>query len=155
MVTALRRFVLPLVALVSVVGLASPALAATPIGPNQSFLGLVNGHHSDAVILVVCAGPIWPGRTGPAVSGQKVSVALSPALAGPGFTGSAGRRIVVRFGDDPFKSVVLGSYDTPAPFPSGLQLPCYGTGVVRFTPRPTSPTARDDMVKVRYENIAV
>ncbi len=76
-------------------------------------------------------------------------------LAGPGFTGSAGRRIVVRFGDDPTKRAILASYDTPAPLPSGLQLPCYGTGEVRFSPRPSSPTARDDVVKVTYENIAV
>jgi len=33
---------------------------------------------------------------------------------------------------------LLGSDDTPAPFPSGLQLPCYGTGVVRFV-RPSLP----------------
>ncbi len=154
MVTALRRSAVALVAVVMVFGVAVPALASTPIGPNQSFLGLVNGRHNDAVIQVVCAGPIWPGRTGPAVGEQKVSVSLSPALAGPGFTGSDGRRIVVRF-DDPTKRAGLASYDTPAPLPSGLQLPCYGTGVVRFTPRPTSPTARDDVVKVTYQNIAL
>jgi hypothetical protein len=155
MSTALRRLALPILAGVTVIGLPGPALASTPIGPNQSFVGLVNGRHTDAVVQVVCAGPIWPGRTGAGVGGQKVSVSPSPALAGPGFTGRAGRRVVVRFGDDPSKLAVVTSYDTPTPLPSGIQLPCFGTGVVRFTPRPTSPTAHDDTVRVTYENIAL
>jgi len=130
------------------------ARAATPIGPNQSFVGQVNGQHTDAVIKVACAGPSGPGRTGPAVSGQTVSVSPSAALAGPGFTGSRGRRVAVRFSDDPSARVVLSSYDTPAPLPAHLQVPCSGTGFVTFTPQPTSPTAQPDVVKVTYENIA-
>src|SRR5439155_8587205 len=100
-------------------------------------------------------GPSGPGRTGPAVSGQTVAVSPSPALAGPGFTGSNGRRIVVRFSADPSARAVLSSYDTPAPLPAGLQVPCSGTGFVRFTPQPASPTAQPDVVPVSYENVAV
>lgn len=155
MLTPLRRFALPAAAAAAMAGLASPTLAATPIRPNQSFLGQVNGSRSDAVVTVVCAGPIWPGRTGPPVSGQKVSVALSPALAGPGYTGGVGTRVVVRFDDDPTIPAVLRSYDTAAAIPTGLRLPCGGTGLVHFTPKPTSHTARADDVKVTYENIAL
>src|SRR5438132_10251294 len=116
MMVSTRRRVARALGLAALVAcLASPALAATPIGPNQSFVGMVNGQHTKAVIQVACAGPIWPGRTGPVVSGQTVAVSPSPALAGPGFTGSNGRRIVVRFSADPSGRVVLRSYDTPPP----------------------------------------
>ncbi len=157
MLTVLRRVGLAGV-MVIVVGLGAPASAATPIGgpigPNQSFVGHVGGHHDNAVIQVVCAGPIWPGRTGPVVAGQKASVSPSPALSGPGFTGKAGHAVVVGFSDDASRTTVLRAYNTPAPLPSGLRLPCFGTGTVVFTPRPTSPTAHPDVVAVTYQNIA-
>ena len=76
---------MPLAVAAIVIGLGGPALAATPIAPDQSFFGRVNGNPTDAGVMVVCAGPIWPGRTGPAISGQTVSASLSPSPTGPGY----------------------------------------------------------------------
>ena len=53
---------------------ATPAAAASPIGPNQHYIGLVNGKHSGAVIYVACPGPVIPGRTSPPAGNQTVAV---------------------------------------------------------------------------------
>jgi hypothetical protein len=135
--------------------LAGPAFAAAPIGPNQSFLGEVNGKSTGAVVYVVCAGPVFPGRTGPPAGNQSVEVTPSPSLSGPGFTGSLGDHIVVHFTDDRTAKMTLTAYNTPAAIPTSLRLPCGGTGKVVFKPKPTSPTARSDIVTVTYQNIAV
>jgi len=136
-------------------GLAAPAFAGAPIGPNQSFLGEVNEKHSGAVVYVVCPGPVWAGRTGPPAGNQTVEVTPSPSLTGPGFTGSLGNHVVVRFTDDPTTKMTLSSYDTPAPISTSLRLPCGGTGKAVFKPKPISGTARSDVLAVTYENIAV
>jgi hypothetical protein len=138
-----------------VAGLAAPAFAGAPIGPNQSFLGEVNGKNSSAIVYVVCPGPVWVGRTGPPAGNQTVAVTPSPAGVGPGFTGSAGNHVVVHFADDRTAKMTLTAYDSPAPIPTSLHLPCGGTGKAVFTPKPASPTARSDVVTVTFENLAV
>jgi hypothetical protein len=150
----LLRLAIPLGVAGAIVATGAPAFGGAPIGPGQSFLGEVNAKHTAAVVQVVCPGPAGPGRTGPPRGGQTVAVAPSPALAGPGFTGSKANHIVVRFADDPSLKMQLTAYSTPTAIPTGLRLPCDGTGHVRFTPKPTSPSARADVVTVMFQNIA-
>jgi hypothetical protein len=47
------------------------------------------------------------------------------------------------------------AYGVKAEIPTGIELPCYGTGKVAFVPQPTSPTARTAYVTVTYESIGV
>ena len=61
------------------------AAAQEPIGPNQHFLGLVNGSNDDPAVYVVCPGPVYSGRTGPVAGGQTMSVAR--VKHGGGYTG--------------------------------------------------------------------
>jgi hypothetical protein len=130
---------------------------ADVVGPAQRFVGLVNADHSGAVIYVACAGPIYEGRTGPAVSGQSVAALLLPggALPSGGSTGAASR-LVIAFPDSSVAATMnLRRYGVAKLLPSTLQLPCGGTGTVTFTPAPASATSVPDTVAVTYENIAV
>lgn len=55
---------------------ATAAMAqGAPIGPNQFFIGLVNGNHTNALIYMVCPGPSFSGQTGHPESGRR-SVSL-------------------------------------------------------------------------------
>ena len=63
-----------------------------PIGPNQSFVGLVNGSRSKAVIEMACFGPSRPGEYGHPLAGQTLEVSPVGPVANPvawGFTGTA------------------------------------------------------------------
>jgi hypothetical protein len=129
-----------------------------PIGPNQSFQGNINGLHSGATIYVVCPGPIWPGRLGHPVSGQPVKTVLNSSTAAGGYTGSLGRSIVASFGPATTstpQTLTFTSHYAPQDIPTTFLLPCDGTALVPFAPRPTSPTAVTDHVKVTFVNIAV
>jgi hypothetical protein len=143
---------------VTLLALASPTLAtamSASIGPNQHYLGLVNGKNIGAVIYVVCPGPA-AGRTGPPAGGQTVSVVQ--VASGGGYTGSFAHEIWAEFNDN-FNVVGFTTYNTPKAIPSGLKLPCGGTGTVHFTTcfgtLPCSVTAKDDVVPVTFMNIAV
>ena len=142
-------------------GLSTAGAAAVdpaPIGPNQYFLGEVNGTSVNAVILVACPGPVISGQTGHPVSGQSVDVlpAPSPTATGVGYTGVAGGSVRVAFSNTATAdSVVLTQYAVKAAIPTTLLLPCSGTGTVAFVPAPTSSTARSAFLKVTYQNIAV
>jgi hypothetical protein len=144
--------------IVACLGLAAVTGAATAnagtVGANQSFRGVVNGAAQDPAVDVVCPGPAAGDRTGPPAGSQSLSVAVSPALSGPGFTGSKADRIVAVFADDPSTRVRFHAYDHPKAIPTSLRLPCSGTGVVRFVPRPRSSGAQADLVSVQYVNIA-
>jgi hypothetical protein len=134
---------------------ASAQTGATQIGPNQFFAGQVNKAHTNAVIYMICPGPAFPGQTGHPESGQNVSVTQTSTTAG-GFTGSLANSIVVGFpGPTTNGAITLTYYDTPAPIPTTLVLPCAGTGQVIYAPEPTSPTAKSDVVTVTFINIAV
>jgi hypothetical protein len=135
-------------------GGATAAMAqGAPIGPNQFFIGLVNGNHTNAVIYMVCPGPSFPGQTGHPESGQNVSVTQSSTTTG-GFTGSLANSIVVSFAPSSTAGITLKNYDTPAAIPTSLVLPCAGTGKVTYDPEPTSQTAKSDVVTVTFINIA-
>src|SRR5256885_331933 len=81
----LRLWVVGLaVAFVPVGSAAAGAGALTPIGPDQHFIGLVNGSNDHPVVSVVCPGP-EAGRRGAVVGGQTLSVA--EVANGTGYTG--------------------------------------------------------------------
>ncbi len=137
-----------------ILGSLSPAAAgAASVGPKQHFTGVVNGNHDGAVETVACPGPAYTGQTGHPTGDQYVAAILTQS--GAGFTGATGRRIVVRFDDDPSIAMRIRQYNVKEPIPADLNLPCDGMGKVRFVPLPTSGTSVPDTVVVTYENIAV
>jgi hypothetical protein len=143
-------------ATVAALGTAIPAQAATtPIGPNQHFVGLVNDKHAGAVIYVICPGPAGGDRTGPPAGTQTVEVLR--VASGGGYTGPS-HHIWAEFDKDAIHVVGFTTYKTAKAIPTGLQLPCSGTGTVTFTTcfgtRPCAATANDDVVPVTFENIA-
>jgi hypothetical protein len=141
--------------------LATPAAAhaggvvdPAPIGPNQAFLGQVNGVSTGATIKVGCFGPVFPGQTGHPLDNQTVSAAplTGPTPLHAGFTGSLGTSIGVSFSpaSTTASPVILRTWVVTAKIPTTLVLPCYGSGTVVFQPLPNSPTARAATVAVTY-----
>jgi hypothetical protein len=127
------------------------ASAQVPVGPNQSFSGVVNGSTANATVYVVCPGPTHPGQLG-----RPFADKWQVILGGRGFTGSAGNRIVATISPPATAaSSTFTAYGVPQAFPATLLLPCSGTGTAVFTPTPTSSTARAAIVTVRFVNIAV
>jgi hypothetical protein len=156
MLSSVRITLLAAVALVAgSVAWATPAAASSPIGPNQHFIGLVNGKNVGAVIYTVCPGPLGPGRTGPPVGNQ--TVAVKRVRTGGGDTGAAARVIFAVI--TPTTIIQLHAYGVPAPIPTTAQVPCDGTGTVVFStcplPQPCGAGARDDDVPVQFLDIAV
>lgn len=140
-------------------GSAGAAAAVTdplPIGPNQVFAGQVNGVADNAPIQTDCLGPITPGETGHPLAGQYVEAVPAPASsATAGYTGSAGRLLQVTLtapASSTLTTVIgtLNSYYVQLPIPTTLTVPCSGTGLVAFTPTPTSSTARSATVTVDF-----
>ena len=89
---------------------SSTALAdGSTIGPNQGFVGRVNGGFSKVTISMACFGPVVPGQTGHPMSGQTLEVIPPPPVVyggiHPGYTGSLAtllwRRDVRRAGVEP------------------------------------------------------
>jgi hypothetical protein len=133
--------------------LASPVQDPVPIGPNQLFVGLVNGTSSNAVIQMACFGPTRPGQTGHPMAGQTVEV--QPNLEGPGgFTGNA-RRIAARLSSPASTTAGLNlatfsNYFVPAPISTALRFPCFGSGSVAFRPVNGGSKARAAIVEVSF-----
>jgi hypothetical protein len=138
---------------------ASPVQDPVPIGPNEYFTGLVNHHPPGlAPIYVVCPGPITVGETGHPLAGQPVEVepGVSATTMDLGYTGSAGDSITAVLAT-PVSAIILGSfrsYFVPVNIPTGIRVPCYGSGTVAFIPSPGSPTARAATLTVTFVNIA-
>lgn len=151
----LAPWLIALAAAAITAGTAAPASAAPitdpagPIGPNQHFEGLVNDKTHNAVIRTNCVGPLRPGQTGHPLPDQHVKAYAT----GDGFTGSAAHAIDVSYA--PAASlvplVVLHDYGLPALIPVTWPVPCFGPGLVRFTPAPTSKTAVTETVNVTFE----
>jgi hypothetical protein len=133
--------------------LASPAGPAR-IRPHQYFAGVVNGKLDNAVVKVACPGPASFGR---ALPGQTVAVTSPSVIASnTGYTGSRGRSIAADVpGSSSAVTLLFKQYNQPAEFPTGIDLPCGGTGQLIFTPVPGSASARSATVTVTYENVAV
>jgi hypothetical protein len=146
---------------------ATPALAAdtaapSPLGPNQFFIGQVNGQTDLGRIAVDCDGPSDPVRTGHPAPGQTVAVlpairpigvteVIVPPITGPGFTGSVVKAIGATVsGIGVPVPAVLTEYETTAEIPTSILVPCEGTGRVVFAPSPTTPTSRPATVRVTF-----
>jgi hypothetical protein len=143
-------------AIFSIAGVAAASTA--PIGPNESFIGLVNGHLSKATVEVFCPGPLRVGELGHPLSGQTLGVLPPPPSTVPpvrvGDTGSRGHSVVALFVVPlppavPPTTVTFTNYGTE-PLPTTSLLPCFGSGRVEFSPQPTSKTARSVSVIVTF-----
>jgi hypothetical protein len=138
-------------------GVAEATPTTTTIGPHQPFVGVVNGKSSNATVVVACPGPA--GRTGHPVGGTIAVEPPSTVSGTTGYTGSRGHSVVARFvlpvptATAP-PALTFAQYGSQ-PIPSSMVVPCSGTGVVVFSPQPTSKTARSTSVGVTFENIAV
>jgi hypothetical protein len=145
------------------VGSASAAAPApVPIGPNQTFVGTINGIEPTvpgfhpAPVRVVCPGPVVLGRKGHPAGGQPVEVLRATAASfRHGSTGRAGTSVVATFRNDPSMSLTFTDYGVAQPIPTRLLLPCSGFGLVGFVPRPASPGGIGEWLVVRFVNIAV
>jgi len=125
-----------------------------PIGPNQSFVGLVNNRSSKAIIEMACFGPSEPGEYGHPLAGQTLEVALSPLTSAVplAFTGAADE-IDATYEISGTLEVLLAefsSYYVPAPLSTSLSFPCSGTGVIPFSPVEGGPRARPWNTKVTF-----
>jgi hypothetical protein len=139
-----------------------PAGAATRVGPDQHFIGLVNGTDTNAVVYTVCPGPVVPGRTGPVEGGQTLSVERQ--VGGSGYTGpfdSIHAWFVPATGThlNAPPSVTFARYGVAKVIPPTVRVPCDGTGTVEFSSCPyLAPCAYGwvpDFVTVTFINIAV
>ena len=144
-------------ALIAATAATAVAQDPIPITPNTAFVGLVNGKTADAVVTVVCPGPVTSTSVGHPIEGQTAEVrSIVPPVTPSGFTGSQGRQIVAGFdsASTASQAIVFSSYFAPAAIPTTWLLPCGGSGAMTFVPEPTSPTARSYTVKVTFLNIA-
>ena len=130
------------------------AVAATPIGPNQIFIGEVNGSAAPVNFDVVCPGA---ANTGHAFGDTVGVVKLQDPIPGFGRTGSATSiaadleytmgNIVV------FEPVITFTTYTTMAVPETVTAPCSGKGTMVFTPVNGGPTATPSSVSVTFVNI--
>ena len=164
----LRKLTVCLAVALATIGVgAAVGGAQQSIGPDQHFIGLVNGSNVDPVVYTVCPGPARPGQMGSVLGGQTMSVA--EVASGGGFTGLFSQVYAwfVPVSPTPTASTPTSApvqlkfttYGTPQAIPSTVRVPCDGTGTAEFSSCPyLAPCAFGwvpDYVKVRFENIAV
>jgi len=134
-----RRFGLLVLATAAAgIGLAAtPADARTPIGPNQHFVGLVNGHNIKPIVYTVCPGPAKPRQMGHVLGGQTLSTAEVSNGAGytAGFS-SIYAWFVPTTAFPPPLSINFTDYGVAKRIPKSVQVPCDGTGQVEFSSCP-------------------
>jgi hypothetical protein len=152
--------------------MASAGAASTlpnKIGPNQAFVGLVNGKTGvgpHAQVRVVCPGPAGqPGQTGHPVANQPLEVARPSAVAANfGDTGPRGTHISAFLGIPPSGGTppttgalpTFWHYGVQKPIPTSINLPCSGSGYITFMPFPRDPgKSKAFVVPVDFVNIAV
>jgi hypothetical protein len=158
MTRTLRLVSLSLSVALALVATGAPAFAGgivdpAPIAPNNFFFGQVNHQTAGATIGVVCLGPVASGQNGHPAAGQTVDAipTTPPTSTTAGYTGTAANSIdVTILPTSPVVVTVLHDWVVTAPISTALTLPCSGTGTVRFTPVPTSPTARSAVVTVTF-----
>ena len=137
---------------------AGVAGAQQQIGPDEHFVGLVNGSHDRPVVYTVCPGPARSGRRGPVAGGQTLSVA--EVAAGHGYTGPltqvyawftpVGRKTPI--------ALTFTTYGGPQAIPTSVRVPCDGKGRAVFSPCPyLAPCVAGwtpDAVRVTFVDIA-
>jgi hypothetical protein len=130
------------------------AAAATPIGPNQIFLGQVNGSSATVNFDVVCPGPANTGHaTGDTVGVEK----LQDPILGFGRTGNASAIAAKLQYTKGTVSVLepvakFASYTTKK-VPTSVKTPCSGTGTMVFVPVKGGSGATSASVPVTFVNI--
>lgn len=151
-----HRRLVPLAGALLVVAACSPTVPSQTVGPNQHFVGLVNGQHSDAQIRVACAGPVWVGRTTHPLAGQ--TLAVSQVATDGGSTGASPSAIFTSIGKQLGSTATFTVYDAAEPLPTTLDVPCDGTGSVTFSTcfdvLPCSAAANPDVLTVTFVNLA-
>jgi hypothetical protein len=136
----------------------SASAGPLPIGANQAFLGSVNGRFTDGTIDMACYGPVTPGEMGHPMSGQTLEIYSPPppVYYQPGLkvgnTGDSATKIVASIANDGtvYGRVTFINYFTQISIPTDIELPCGGTGVVRFQPRPVNPNTVHGAVGVTF-----
>jgi hypothetical protein len=147
---------LALAALPSVAAGASPAQDPVPIGHNQFFTGLINGHPpGQAIIYVLCPGPVNHGHP---TGNQPIEVqpVVPPGSTSDlGFTGSAGKSITASLAPSATTNVLatFTSYFVKKFIPTTITVPCSGTGTVAFAPSPHSSNSRTALLTVTFINL--
>jgi len=133
------------------------ASAGEPIKPDQHFIGLVNGSNAVTVVHTVCPGP--EQRVGPVAANQNLGVAR--VSGGHGYTGplsSLYAWFVPRVRKNGPLEVRFAEYGTHKAVPSGVRVPCAGTGRVEFSSCPyLAPCVTGwvpTYVRVHFVNIA-
>jgi hypothetical protein len=141
----------------AVAGLAiAPGVAAavTPIGPNQIFLGLVNGSSAKVKFDVVCPGPANQGSpVGDTVGVEK----LQDPIPGFGRTGKASAieaKLEYAVGTlAVLEPVTKFTTYTTKKVPTSVVTPCSGTGKMIFAPIKGGSGATSASVPVTFVNI--
>jgi hypothetical protein len=149
-----------------------PVPVPVPVAPGQVFAGQVNGATTGAVIKVDDC-PVGPPISALGSGGDDEVVALGHPAPGQtvsakylgqvsngtsGFTGSAATSIAVRLANISAVSsnaFQITAYGQQIAIPTGISVPCSGTGEVDFVPLPTSTTARSSVVKVAFFNVTI
>lgn len=143
---------------VAVSAAASSPTLAVKVGPKQDFAGLVNAKTSNAVIHVLCPGPV---NTGHPLSGQTAAVApvVDPITPNDGVTGTAATSIGAWLAwpttvapPPPAYIATFARYRT-MPIPTSITVPCSGSGEMLFLPSPGSPTVKAATVNLTFVNI--
>jgi hypothetical protein len=152
--------VMCVIAATALVGAATAAGAQQAIGPNQHFIGLVNGSNDMPTVLVVCPGPVVSNQSGRVAGGQTLSVA--EVADGAGYTGPFDHIyawLVPAPGGKAPKQMTFAKYGHAKRIPKSVRVPCDGTGTVEFSSCPyLAPCAFGwvaDDVQVQFVNIAV
>ncbi len=138
-------------------GVASAAGSLpVPIGPNQYYVGQVNGVSADAVVKTDCTE--GTEVNGHPLAGQTVMVTLYDGVTTTwGFTGSVAHSVQVTIGGvaTSLRSAgVVGTttnYYVTLPIPTSLTVPCSGAGVATFTALPTSTAAKAATVPLSFQ----
>ena len=142
-------------------GTAGAASAAgslpVPIGPNQYYVGLVNGVSSGAVVRTDCPATGPSAQTGHPLGGQTAMVSLYDGVTTTwGFTGSVAHSVRVTIGGTASAGTpaVIGTttdYYVALPVPTTLTVPCSGPGTATFTALPTSTPAKNATVPLTFQ----
>jgi hypothetical protein len=157
----ITRSLLPLAALALGLVVAPAASAAThpaqdpvPIGPNEYFKGIFNGHPPGAaMIFVSCSAG---ASTGHPVAGQKLWVDETgpPVSTNPdtGYTGSKGTSVNASITPSTVSVLIahFTGYGVKKTLSSAITVPCSGKGTIDFAPAPTSSTAKTAKLAVTF-----
>jgi hypothetical protein len=143
---------------VAVAAGASPPALAVKVGPRQDFAGLVNAKTSNAVIHVLCPGPV---NTGHPLAGQTAAVALvvDPITPNDGVTGTAATSIgawltwLATTAPPPPAYIATFTRYRTMPVPASITVPCSGSGQMLFLPAPGSPAVKAATVNLTFVNI--